>query len=171
MKVHPAVNEELAATALSGTQQVGLYPGAQCDGVFGMWYGKAPGLDRACDALRHGNYAGASPKGGVLVVVGDDHNAKSSTVASYSETAFCDLDMPVLVPASVADVIDYGLYGWALSRFSGCFVGLVALADTMDSAMTLVRPERFRDLSMPSNGFDVHIRKHLPLPGGRFPAG
>ena len=168
VKVHPAVNEELAATALSGTQQVGLYPGAQCDGVFGMWYGKAPGLDRACDALRHGNYAGASPKGGVLVVVGDDHNAKSSTVASYSETAFCDLDMPVLVPASVADVIDYGLYGWALSRFSGCFVGLVALADTMDSAMTLVRPERFRDLSMPSNGFDVHIRKHLPFLEGDF---
>ena len=160
VKFHAAVNEELAATAISGTQQVNLYPGAKVQGVFGMWYGKAPGLDRACDALRHGNQAGTSPTGGVLVVVGDDHHAKSSSIASYSETAFCDLDMPVLVPASVTDVIDFGLYGWALSRYSGLWVGLIALADTMDSAMTVIRPEAAPDFSMPENGFDVHIRQH-----------
>lgn len=160
VKFHAAVNEELAATALSGTQQVNLYPGAKYDGVFGMWYGKAPGLDRAVDALRHGNQAGTSPNGGVLVVVGDDHHAKSSSIACYSESAFCDLDMPVLVPASVADVINFGLYGWALSRYSGLWVGMIALTDTMDSAMTLIRPEEFVDYSMPDLGFDVHIGQH-----------
>lgn len=165
---HAAVNEELAATALAGTQQVGMHPGARVDGVFGMWYGKAPGLDRSCDALRHGNYAGTSPNGGVLVVVGDDHNAKSSTVASYSETAFADLDMPVLVPASVADIIDFGLYGWALSRYSGLWVGLTALADNMDSAMTLLRPQTMADFSMPKSSFDVHIRHGQEFLGGDF---
>ena len=160
VKFHPAVNEELAATALSGTQQVNLYPGAKYDGVFGMWYAKAPGLDRSVDALRHGNQAGTSPYGGVLVVVGDDHHAKSSSVASYSESAFFDMDMPVLVPASVADVIDFGLYGWALSRYSGLWVGLVAMTDTMDSAMTLIRPQEMPDFSMPDHDFDVHIRQH-----------
>ncbi len=159
VKFHAAVNEELAATALSGSQQVGLYAGARYDGVFGMWYGKAPGLDRAVDALRHGNQGGTSAHGGVLVVVGDDHHAKSSSVASYSETAFCDLDMPVLVPASVADVLDFGLYGWALSRYSGLWVGLVALADTMDSAMSLTRPSEAPDFSMPEIALDVHIRE------------
>ena len=177
VKFHAAVNEELAATAISGSQQVGLYPGAKVDGVFGMWYGKAPGLDRAGDALRHGNQAGTSPKGGVLVVVGDDHHAKSSSIASYSETAFCDLDMPVLVPASVTDVIDFGLYGWALSRYSGLWVGMIALADTMDSAMTVVRPEASADFSMQENTFDVHIRrndrflpKDIRLSEEKFPA-
>ena len=165
---HPAVNEELAATALAGTQQVGMHPGAKVDGVFGMWYGKAPGLDRSCDAIRHGNYAGTSPNGGVLVVVGDDHNAKSSTLACYSETAFADLDMPVLVPASVADVIEFGLYGWALSRFSGLWVGLTALADTMDSAMTLIRPQEAPDFSMPKSDFDVHIRHGPEFLSGDF---
>ena len=160
VKFHAAVNEELAATALSGTQQVSLYPGAKYDGVFGMWYAKAPGLDRAVDALRHGNQAGTSPHGGVLVVVGDDHHAKSSSIACYSETAFFDLDMPVLVPASVGDVIDFGLYGWALSRYSGLWVGMIALTDTMDSAMTLVRPQEIPDFSMPDHDFDVHIQRH-----------
>ncbi len=160
VKFHAAVNEELAATALSGTQQVNLYPGAKYDGVFGMWYGKAPGLDRSVDALRHGNQAGTFRHGGVLVVVGDDHDAKSSSIACYSESAFCDLDMPVLVPASVADVINFGLYGWALSRYSGLWVGMIALTDTMDSAMTLIRPEEFADYSMPDLGFDVHLGRH-----------
>lgn len=177
VKFHAAVNEELAATALSGTQQVNLYPGAKYDGVFGMWYAKAPGLDRAVDAMRHGNQAGTSPHGGILVVVGDDHHAKSSSIASYSETAFFDLDMPVLVPASVADVIDFGLYGWALSRYSGLWVGLIAMTDTMDSAMTLIRPQKLPDFSMPDHDFDVHLRRHaqflerdLRLVEQKFPA-
>ncbi len=160
VKFHAAINEELAATAISGSQQVGLYPGAEVDGVFGMWYGKAPGLDRAGDALRHANQAGTSPTGGVLVVAGDDHNAKSSSIASYSNSTFCDLDIPVLVPASVVDVIDFGLYGWALSRYSGLLVGLLTSADNMDSAMTVVRPQAPPSFSMPARNFDVHIRKN-----------
>ncbi|MCY4200146.1 MAG: indolepyruvate ferredoxin oxidoreductase family protein [Gammaproteobacteria bacterium] len=160
VKFHPAINEELAATAISGSQQIGLYPGAEVDGVFGMWYGKAPGLDRAGDALRHANQAGTSPNGGMLVVAGDDHNAKSSSIASYSNSTFCDLDIPVLVPASVVDVIDFGLYGWALSRYSGLLVGLLTCADNMDSAMTVVRPQAPPDFSMQERNFDVHIRKN-----------
>ena len=177
VKFQPAINEELAATAVSGSQQIGLYPGAQVDGVFGMWYGKAPGLDRAGDALRHANQAGTSPNGGVLVVAGDDHSAKSSSIASYSNATFCDLNIPVLVPASVADVIDLGLYGWALSRYSGLLVGLLTSADNMDSAMTVVRPQAPPDFSMPESGFDVHIRnndrfasKDVRIAEEKFPA-
>ncbi len=134
----PGVNEELAATAVWGSQQVGLFPGARVDGVYGFWYGKAPGLDRACDAIRHANAAGAAANGGVLLVVGDDHGCKSSTLPSHSELALKDLGIPVLNPANVQDVLDYGLFGWALSRYSGCWAGLIALADNMDSSGTVV---------------------------------
>ncbi len=154
----PGLNEELAATAVWGSQQVGLFPGAKHDGVFGLWYGKAPGLDRACDALRHGNSAGTSPNGGVLVVVGDDHGCKSSTLPSHSEYAFMDLGMPVLNPADVQDVLDFGVFGWALSRFTGSWVGFIALADTMDSAATVkVGADRHRFVE-PLDQADVHIR-------------
>lgn len=154
----PGLNEELAATAVWGSQQVGLFPGARHEGVFGLWYGKAPGLDRACDALRHGNSAGTSPNGGVLVVVGDDHGCKSSTLPSHSEYAFMDLGMPILNPADVQDVLDFGVFGWALSRFSGSWVGLIALADTMDSAATIkVGADRHRFVQ-PLAPADVHIR-------------
>jgi indolepyruvate ferredoxin oxidoreductase len=154
----PGLNEELAATAVWGSQQVGLFPGAKHDGVFGLWYAKAPGLDRACDALRHGNSAGTSPNGGVLVVVGDDHGCKSSTLPSHSEYAFMDLGMPILNPADVQDVLDFGVFGWALSRFTGSWVGLIALADTMDSAATVnVGADRHRFVE-PLAPADVHIR-------------
>ena len=130
----PAINEDLAATAVWGSQQVGLFPGARYQGVFGLWYGKAPGLDRSCDALRHANAAGSSPAGGALLVVGDDPACKSSTLPSGSEYALRDLGIPVLAPADVQEVLDFGLFGWALSRFAGCWAGLVAVTDVADSA-------------------------------------
>ncbi len=133
----PGVNEDLAATAVWGSQQVGLFPGARHDGVFGMWYGKAPGLDRSCDAVRHANAAGTNPLGGVLLVVGDDHGCKSSTLPSASEFALRDLGVPVFAPADVQDVLDFGLAGWAMSRYAGCWTGLVAVTDVMDSALTV----------------------------------
>jgi indolepyruvate ferredoxin oxidoreductase len=138
-----AINEDLGATAVWGTQQANLFPGALYDGVFGLWYGKAPGVDRTGDVFKHANFAGTWGKGGVLAVAGDDHACKSSTLPSQSEFAFQDFEMPVLAPADVQEVLDYGLLGYALSRFSGLWVGLIALADTMDSGATIaVGPER-----------------------------
>src|SRR5580704_17305409 len=142
LKAHDIVfkeglNEDLAATAVWGSQQANLFPGARYDGVFGMWYGKAPGVDRTGDAFKHANFAGTWPKGGVLAVAGDDHACKSSTLPSQSEFAFQDFEMPVLAPADVQEVLDYGLLGYALSRYSGLWVGLIALADTMDSGATI----------------------------------
>jgi indolepyruvate ferredoxin oxidoreductase len=138
-RVHfaPGVNEELALTAVWGSQMLRAFPGARHDGVYAMWYGKAPGLDRAADALKHGSSAGAAAAGGVLVVVGDDHECKSSTLPSQSEYLLLDAGVPVLHPASVQEVLDFGLHGWALSRFAGCWAGMIALADTMDSSATV----------------------------------
>ncbi|HEY8572021.1 indolepyruvate ferredoxin oxidoreductase family protein [Phenylobacterium sp.] len=162
------LNEDLAATAVWGSQQANLFPGARYDGVFGMWYGKAPGVDRTGDAFKHANFAGVHPKGGVLAVAGDDHNCKSSTLPSQSEYAFQDFEMPVLSPADVQEVLDYGLLGYALSRFSGLWVGLIAVADTMDSGVTIdvslsrhhfVTPENFR---MPAGGLGIRL-KDQPL--------
>jgi indolepyruvate ferredoxin oxidoreductase len=162
------LNEDLAATAVWGSQQANLLPGARHDGVFGMWYGKAPGVDRSGDAFRHANFAGVWPKGGVLAVAGDDHACKSSTLPSQSEFAFRDLEMPVLSPADVQEVLDYGLMGYALSRFSGLWVALIALADTMDCGMTIevgpgrhrfVAPEGFR---IPPGGLGIRL-KDQPL--------
>ena len=154
----PAINEDLAATAVWGSQQVGLFPGATRQGVFGLWYGKAPGLDRSCDALRHANAAGTSPLGGALLVVGDDPACKSSTLPSASEYALRDLGIPVLAPADVQDVLDFGLFGWALSRFAGCWAALATVADVADSAglvdVALAR-HRFRQ---PPRAAAPHIR-------------
>ena len=152
----PGVNEELAATAVWGSQQSNLFAGAKFDGVFGLWYGKAPGLDRATDAIRHANFAGTSANGGVLLVVGDDHGCKSSTLPSHSELALKDLSLPVLNPADVQDVLDLSLFGWALSRYTGCWSGLVALADTMDSSATVLLPQP--EFVVPPHVHDVHIR-------------
>ena len=132
-----AINEDLGATAVWGTQQANLSAGALYDGVFGMWYGKAPGVDRTGDVFKHANFAGTAPRGGVLAVAGDDHACKSSTLPSQSEFAFQDAEMPVLAPSNVQDVLDFGLLGLAMSRFSGLWVGLIALADTMDSGATI----------------------------------
>jgi len=120
----PGVNEELAATALMGSQQLRLFPGAKFDGVFGMWYGKGPGVDRSGDAFKHANLAGTAPSGGVLAAAGDDHGGISSTTAHQSEYAFIDAQIPVLAPANLQDVLDLGLAGIAMSRASGCWVAL-----------------------------------------------
>ena len=175
------LNEDLAATAVWGSQQANLFPGARFDGVFGMWYGKAPGVDRTGDAFRHANFAGVWPKGGVLAVAGDDHACKSSTLPSQSEFAFQDLEMPVLSPADVQEVLDYGLLGYALSRYSGLWVALIALADTMDCGMTIeVGPARHRfvtppGLRLPPGGLGIRLKdqpleKERRLRGHKLPA-
>jgi len=162
------LNEDLAATAVWGSQQANLFPGARYDGVFGMWYGKAPGVDRSGDAFKHANFAGTWPKGGVVAVAGDDHSCKSSTLPSQSEFAFQDFEMPVLAPADVQEVLDYGLLGYALSRYSGLWVGLIALADMMDSGVTIdVSLGRHdhrlpTDFVMPAGGLGIRV-KDQPL--------
>ncbi|MBW2413288.1 MAG: indolepyruvate ferredoxin oxidoreductase family protein [Deltaproteobacteria bacterium] len=158
----PGLNEQLAADAVWGSQQAGLFRGARHDGVFGLWYGKAPGLDQAIDAIRHANIAGTAAQGGVLLVVGDDHACKSSTWPSQSEFTLVGLEIPVLNPAGVAEVLEFGLLGWELSRLSGSWVGLIALADAMDSTETvqvspdlprIVRPE----IAIPEGGLGIRL--------------
>jgi len=136
----PAVNEELAATAMLGAQQVEGDPSSNVDGVFGIWYGKGPGVDRAGDGLKHGNAYGSSPHGGVLVVAGDDHGCVSSSMSHQSDVAFLTWLMPNLNPASVAEYLEFGLYGFALSRFSGMWVGFKAISETVESAMSVELP-------------------------------
>ncbi|MEM7359600.1 MAG: indolepyruvate ferredoxin oxidoreductase family protein [Pseudomonadota bacterium] len=161
IKFVPGINEDLAATAVRGSQEVGLLPGSQFDGVFGLWYGKGPGLDRSIDALRHANAAGTAKHGGVLAVVGDDHGCKSSTYPYQSEHIFMSLSMPVLAPANVQEVLDLGIYGWELSRYSGCWVGLKAITENMDSAISAeIDPARInikipQDFELPHDGVNV----------------
>jgi indolepyruvate ferredoxin oxidoreductase len=156
----PAVNEELAATALLGTQQVEADPHKQVDGVFGIWYGKGPGVDRAGDGLKHGNAYGSSPHGGVLVVAGDDHGAVSSSMSHQSDVAFLTWLMPNLNPANVAEYLEFGLYGIALSRYSGMWVGFKAISETVESAMSVELPPYREfvtpDFEIPPDG--LHIR-------------
>jgi indolepyruvate ferredoxin oxidoreductase len=155
------VNEDLAATAIWGSQQVGLFPGAKYDGVFGMWYGKGPGVDRSGDALKHANNAGTAPYGGVLALAGDDHTCRSSTLPHQSDHAFADASMPVLNPAGVQDVIDLGLFGFAMSRYSGCWVGFKTVAETVEtSASVEIDPLRLnivtpKDFEMPEGGLNI----------------
>ncbi|MBT2337108.1 indolepyruvate ferredoxin oxidoreductase family protein [Variovorax paradoxus] len=133
----PAINEELAATQVLGTQRVESDPERTVEGVFAMWYGKGPGVDRAGDALKHGNAYGSSPHGGVLVVAGDDHGCVSSSMPHQSDQAFIAWHMPVLQPACVAEYLEFGLYGYELSRFSGAWVGMAALSEVVESAGTV----------------------------------
>jgi indolepyruvate ferredoxin oxidoreductase len=133
----PAINEELAATAVLGTQRVEADPQRTCDGVFALWYGKGPGVDRAGDALKHGNAYGASPHGGVLMVAGDDHGCVSSSMPHQSDQAFQSWHAPVVSPANVAEYLEFGLYGWALSRYSGNWVGFTALSEVVESGSTV----------------------------------
>ena len=130
----PGLNEDLAVTSVGGKQKIGLFPGALYDGVFCMWYGKGPGVDRSIDALKHGNASGTSPLGGVLIVSGDDHDCKSSTMPHQSEFALRSAFIPTLYPRNVQEVFDYALLGWELSRHSGLFVGLKVIADVADSS-------------------------------------
>ncbi len=157
----PGVNEELGATAVWGSQQVGLWPGARYDGVYAIWYGKGPGVDRSGDVFKHGNFAGSSRHGGVLALAGDDHACKSSTVPHQSEHAFAAAMMPVLNPSNVQEVLDLGLYGWAMSRYSGCWIGFKTIAETVDSSASvhvdplrvdIVLPEEFE---MPAGGLNI----------------
>ncbi|WP_454907300.1 indolepyruvate ferredoxin oxidoreductase family protein [Variovorax gossypii] len=133
----PAVNEELAATQVLGTQRVESDPERTVDGVFAMWYGKGPGVDRAGDALKHGNAYGSSPHGGVLVVAGDDHGCVSSSMPHQSDHAFMAWRMPVMQPSCVAEYLEFGLYGYELSRYSGAWVGMAALSEVVESAGTV----------------------------------
>jgi len=157
----PAVNEDLAATAVLGTQQVESDPDRNVDGVFGLWYGKGPGVDRSGDALKHGNAYGSSPTGGVLVIAGDDHGCVSSSMPHQSDVAFMTFMMPNLNPSSVAEYLEYGLYGLALSRFSGMWVGFKAISETVESAMSVELPPypQFvipKDFEVPADG--LHYR-------------
>ena len=133
----PAVNEDLGATAVLGAQQATLDPHAEVEGVFSMWYGKGPGVDRSGDALKHGNAYGSSPKGGVLVVAGDDHGCVSSSMPHQSDVAFMSWFMPTLNPASVAEYQAFGEYGFALSRYSGTWVGFKAISETVESGQSV----------------------------------
>src|SRR5882724_1337610 len=130
---HSGLNEDLAATAIWGTQQAELRGEGKYDGVFGMWYGKGPGVDRTGDVFRHANFAGSSKHGGVLALMGDDHTAESSTTAHQSEFHFVDVMIPILNPAGVQEFIDYALYGWAMSRFCGSWVALKCMHETVES--------------------------------------
>ena len=147
----PGLNEDLAATAIWGAQHVTSFPGATVEGVFGIWYGKGPGVDRSGDALRHANFTGTAPKGGALALAGDDHGAKSSTAVNFSDTSFVAVGIPVLYPSNTQELIDFGLHGIAMSRFSGCWVGMKVVTDVAEGggtvyvgpdSPTIVTPER-----------------------------
>ncbi|MGJ8625840.1 MAG: indolepyruvate ferredoxin oxidoreductase family protein [Sulfitobacter sp.] len=168
VKFLPAVNEDLGATAILGAQQAHLDPHAEVEGVFSMWYGKGPGVDRSGDALKHGNAYGSAPKGGVLVVAGDDHGCVSSSMPHQSDVAFMAWFMPTLNPASVAEYQSFGEYGFALSRFSGTWVGFKAISETVESGasvdLSADRVFATPDYTPPTGG--LHIRLgDLPSPG------
>ncbi|WP_448586395.1 indolepyruvate ferredoxin oxidoreductase family protein [Thermaurantiacus sp.] len=157
----PGINEELGATAVWGAQQAALNPTARYDGVFGIWYGKGPGLDRAMDVMKHANAAGTSRHGGVLAIVGDDHGAKSSTLPHQSDHNFLAAFVPFLAPASVHEIVEYGLLGLAMSRFAGTWVGLKATADTVETSATVETASEWREITVPDFDFPeggVHIR-------------
>ena len=155
----PAINEDLAATAVLGSQQVESDPQRTVQGVFGMWYGKGPGVDRASDALKHGNAYGSSPHGGVLVVAGDDHGCVSSSMPHQSDVAFLSFFMPILNPSNVAEILTFSEYGYALSRYSGMWVGFKAISETIESGMSV-------ELSPPR---DFHPPEHvLPESGVHY---
>jgi indolepyruvate ferredoxin oxidoreductase len=158
----PGLNEDLAATALWGAQQAELRGEGKYDGVFGMWYGKGPGVDRSGDVMRHANMAGSSVNGGVLMAMGDDHTGESSTVLHQSEWAMIDSYMPVVSPAGVQEILDYGLYGFALSRFSGLWVGLKTMKDTVEATSVVdADPSRLKFVvprfDMPQGGLNIRL--------------
>ncbi len=150
----PGVNEELAATAVWGSQQAGLFPGAKYDGVFAMWYGKGPGVDRCGDVFKHANAAGTARHGGVLLVAGDDHACKSSTLPHQSEHAFDAAMIPVLYPTGVKEILELGLHGFAMSRFSGCYVALKTVSETVDSTASIDLASAFPAITLPE-GYPV----------------
>ncbi len=157
----PGLNEDMAATSVWGSQQVGMFPGANYDGVFGIWYGKGPGVDRAMDVFKHANSAGTSRHGGVLALCGDDHGAASSTLAHQSEHMMMAAMIPMLNPASVQEFLDYGLIGWAMSRYAGIWVGFKCQTETVESSASVsIDPERLviqapTDFELPPGGLNI----------------
>ena len=162
IRFQEGLNEDLAATSLWGAQQAELRGEGRFDGVFGLWYGKGPGVDRSGDVMRHANMAGTSAHGGVLMAMGDDHTGESSTVLHQSEWAMVDAYMPVVSPAGVQEILDYGVYGYALSRFSGLWVGLKTMKDTVEAtAVVDGRPDRMQlvvpGFDMPPGGLNIRL--------------
>src|SRR5262249_52304315 len=163
IKFQPGLNEDLAATAPWGSQQAELRGEGKYDGVFGVWYGKGPGVDRTGDAFRHANHAGTSKHGGVLALMGDDHTCESSTSAHQSEFAFVDYMMPVLNPAGVQEILDYGILGFGLSRFAGVWVGLKCVKDNIEATATVDgRIDRIAirfptDFVPPADGLNIRL--------------
>ena len=161
VKFQPGLNEDLGATMVWGTQQANLFPGATVDGVYAMWYGKGPGVDRSGDVFKHGNAAGTSKHGGVLALAADDHACRSSTLPHGSEGEFTSAMMPILNPAGVQDILEMGLLGWAMSRYTGRWVGFKTIAETVESsasvdvnpfALQIVTPD---DFEMPAGGLNI----------------
>jgi len=161
------LNEDLAATAVWGSQQAELRGEGKYDGVFAMWYGKGPGVDRTGDVFRHANLAGSAKYGGVLALMGDDHTAESSTTAHQSEYHFIDVMIPVLNPAGVQEVLDYGLYGWAMSRYTGAWTALKTMHETIESTaaidaslerINIVIPD---DLRLPEGGLNIRLHDQI----------
>ena len=161
VKFEPGINEDLAATAIWGAQQAEMRGEGRYDGVFSIWYGKGPGVDRTGDVFRHANAAGSSKHGGVLALMGDDHGAESSTVPHQSEFAMMDAMIPVLHPAGVQEILDYGIYGLAMSRYSGCWVGLKCVHDNIESAgivdgsVDRVKINLPKDFDIPEDGLNI----------------
>ncbi|MGA3000434.1 MAG: indolepyruvate ferredoxin oxidoreductase family protein [Acetobacteraceae bacterium] len=166
IRFEPGVNEDLAATMILGTQELDAFPGKRFDGVFGLWYGKGPGVDRSGDAFHCANMAGSHKHGGVLAVAGDDHGAHSSTYPHQTEYVFQNVFMPVLNPASVQDVLDLGLAGWALSRYSGLWVAMKTTAETMEQAATAIVHSAPRfvtpDFVLPPHGLNLDHTLRFP---------
>ncbi|MGE3731360.1 MAG: indolepyruvate ferredoxin oxidoreductase family protein [Lysobacterales bacterium] len=157
IKFQPGLNEDLGATMVWGAQQTNLFPGARVDGVFSMWYGKGPGVDRCGDVFKHGNAAGTSKLGGVLALAADDHACRSSTLPHGSEHEFVSALMPVLNPAGVQDILDMGLLGWAMSRFTGRWVGFKTIAETVESSASV---------NVDPHQLDILLPEDFPLPPG-----
>ncbi|MBI1416697.1 MAG: indolepyruvate ferredoxin oxidoreductase family protein [Limimaricola sp.] len=158
----PGLNEDLAATALWGSQQAELRGEGRYDGVFGLWYGKGPGVDRSGDVMRHANMAGTSPLGGVVMAMGDDHTGESSTTLHQSDWAMVDAYMPIVSPAGVQEILDYGLYAFALSRFAGVWVGLKTMKDTVEATSVVDGdPDRLSfitpEFDMPEGGLNIRL--------------
>ncbi|HKY90392.1 MAG TPA: indolepyruvate ferredoxin oxidoreductase family protein [Nevskiaceae bacterium] len=165
IRFQPGLNEELAVSAIRGTQQVQWFGNSRVEGVFGLWYGKGVGVDRACESLKLGNLEGAAARGGFLAVAGDDHGGKSSDSAHQSEHTLIAAMLPILYPATIAEIIEFGLFGWAMSRYSGCYVGLKCITDTLDLSATIALPDPHRSFILPELALPPHglnLRRNQP---------
>lgn len=166
VKFMPGLNEELAVSAIRGTQQLKWFGKSKFDGIFGLWYGKGIGVDRACESLKLGNFEGTSALGGFLAVAGDDHGGKSSDSAHQSEHTLIAALLPILYPATIGEIMEFGLFGWAMSRYSGCYVGLKCITDTLDLTACVELPDPHRpfivppDYALPPGG--LNLRPNQP---------